>query len=140
MVMPIRIANTIYLMVALAIHIFEDMRIRLSFFSSHLIYFLVFHVIPHFFFVMFSNVSSIALGTSGDMRTTTECQVALFLAVLTLWNTQAHICATNSHNKLSNIETTIDNVLCQRTALRIPDIHPNYYHIGFGRCFNDIQF
>ena len=69
-VMPIRIANTIHLMVALAIHIFEDMRTRLSFFGSHLIHFLVFHAISYFLFVMFSNMSSIALGTSGNMRTT----------------------------------------------------------------------
>jgi len=72
-VMPTRTANTIHLMVTLAIHAFEDIRTRLSFFGSHLIYFLVFHTTPHFFSVMFSNVSSIALGTPEDMRTTTEC-------------------------------------------------------------------
>jgi len=71
-------------MIALAIHAFEDMRTRLSFFGSHLICFLVFHATSHFLSVMFSNVSSIALGTSGDMRMTTECQVAPFSAVLTL--------------------------------------------------------
>jgi len=60
-------------MVALAIHAFEDMRTRLSFFGSYLICFLVFHTISCFLSVMFSNMSSIALGTPGDMRTTTEC-------------------------------------------------------------------
>jgi len=84
MVMPIRTANTICLMVALAIHTFEDMRTRFSFFGSYLICFLVFHATPHFLSVMFSNVSFIALGTPGDMRTITECQVASFPAVLTL--------------------------------------------------------
>ena len=136
-VIPIRTANVIHLMVALAI---EDMRTRLFFFGSHLIRFLVFHATPCFFSVMFSNVSSIALGTSRDMRTTTECQVAPFPAVLTLWNTWIHICATNSHNKSSNIKTTIDNVLCQRTALEIPDIYLNYHYIRFGRYFNDMWF
>jgi len=65
MVIPIRTTNTIHLMVTLAIHAFEDIRIRLSFFSSHSIRFLVFHAIPHFLSVMFSNVSFIALGTPG---------------------------------------------------------------------------
>ena len=120
-VIPIRTANTIYLMVTLAIHAFEDVRTRLSFFGSCSICFLVFHAIPCFLSVMFSNVSSIALGAPAGMRTTTECYMAPFLAVLTLWNTQVHICITNDHNKLSNIKTMIDNVLHQRTALGISD-------------------
>ena len=94
MVMPIRTANTIHLMVALAIHAFEDVRTRLSFFGSHSICFLVFHATLCFLSVMFSNVSSIALGTPGDVRTTTECQVIPFPAVLTLWNT----CCSNHYH------------------------------------------
>ena len=136
-VIPIRTANAIHLMVALAI---EDMRTRLSFFGSHLIRFLVFHVTPCFFSVMFSNVSSIVLSAPRDMRTTTECQVASFPAVLTLWNIYIHIYATNSCNKSSNIKTMIDNVLCQRTALEIPDIHLNYHYIRFERYFDDMWF
>ena len=73
MVTPIRTANTICLMVSLAIHTFEDVRTRLFFFSSHLIHFLVFYAISYFLSVMFSNMSSIALGTPKDMRMTTEC-------------------------------------------------------------------
>ena len=72
-VMPIRTANAICLMVTLAIHIFEDVRTRLSFFGSCSICFLVFYTIPCFLSVMFSDMSSIALGTPGDMRMTTEC-------------------------------------------------------------------
>ena len=141
-VTPIRTANAIHLMVAPAIHIFEDMRTRLSFFGSHSIstHFLVFHAISCFLSVMFSYMSSIALGAPGDMRMTAECQVAPFLAVLILWNTWVHICTMNSHNKLSNIKMMIDNVLCQRTALEILDIYPNHCHIEFGRYFDDIWF
>jgi len=72
-VTPIRTANTIHLMVTLAIHAFKDMRTRLFFFDSYLIHFLVFYTILHLLSVMFSNMSSIALGASGDIRTTTEC-------------------------------------------------------------------
>ena len=140
MATPIRTANTICLMVALTIHAFENMRTRLSFFDSCSICFFVFYATCCFLSVMFSNVSSIALGTPGDMRTTTECQVAPFPAVLTLWNTQVHICTTNSCNKLSNVKTMIDNVLCQRTALGILDIHPNHHYIRFRRSFNNMQF
>ena len=136
-VMPIRIANTIYLMVTLAIYIFEDMRTRLSFFGSHLIHFLVFHTIPHFLSVIFSNISSIALGTPRDIKTITECQVTLFPAVLILWNTWVHICVTNGHNETSNVKMSINDVFCQRTTLEIPDIHPNNHYIGFRKCFDD---
>ena len=34
-----------------------------------------------------------------------------FLAVLTLWNTGVHVCATNSGNILVNIELLIDDIL-----------------------------
>ena len=84
---PIRTANTICLMVVLTIHAFEDVRTRLSFFGSCSIHFLVFHATPCFLSVMFSNVSSIALSASRDIRTTTEYRVVLFPVVLTLWNT-----------------------------------------------------
>jgi len=73
MVTPIRIANTICLMVTLTIHAFEDMRIRLSFFGSCSICFLVFHATSRFLSVMFSNMSSIALGIPEDMKMTTKC-------------------------------------------------------------------
>ena len=72
-VMPIRTANAICLMVALAIHVFKDVRTRLSFFGSCSICFLVFYTTSCFLSVMFSDMSSIALGTPGDMRMTTEC-------------------------------------------------------------------
>ena len=55
-------------------------------------------------------MSSIALGTSGDVRAIVECQMSPFPAVLTLWNTQVHIDTVNSCNELSNIELIIDNV------------------------------
>ena len=44
------------------------------------------------------------------------------------------------HATLSNIKTMIDNVLHQRTALGIPDIHPNHCYIRFGRCSDNIWF
>ena len=135
-----RTANTICLMVTFTIHAFEGVRTWLPCFGSHLVGFLVFHATPCSFSVVFYRVSSIALGTSGDMRMTVECWVALFPTVLTLQNAWVHIHSSNSSNEMSNIEAIVDDILCQRTALGIPDIYPNDHHVRFGRCFDNTWF
>ena len=86
--------------------------------------------------MVFSNMSSIALGTSGDVRSTTKCYVSPLPTVLALWNPWVHISPTNGRNKSSNVKLTIDNVLCTRTTLGIPD----HCHVGFGRSFDDAGF
>ena len=87
MISPVRTTKAICLMVFFAIHVLEDVRTRLPFFDSYLIHFLVFYTTPHLLSVVFSQVSSIAFGTYGDMRVTAECQMAPFPAVLALQNT-----------------------------------------------------
>ena len=72
-VVPVRTAIAIHLMVSFAIHAFEDMRARLTVFGGRLVCFFVVHATPCFLSVVFGRVSSVALGTSGDMRTTAEC-------------------------------------------------------------------
>ena len=73
MVAPVRTAIAICLMVSFAIHAFEDVRAWLTIFGGHSVCFFVVHATPRFLSVVFSRVSSIAFGTSGDMRTTAEC-------------------------------------------------------------------
>jgi len=111
-VMPVRTTRAVCLMISFAIHAFEDVRTWLTIFGSHLICFLILHTTPCFLPVMFGCMSSIALGASGDVRATVECQMFPFPTVLTLWNTWIHIGTTNGHDKLSNVESMIDNVLC----------------------------
>jgi len=60
-------------MVAFAVHTFEDVWTWLTFLGSRTICFLVFHATPCFLSVVFGNVSSITLGTPGDMRVTAKC-------------------------------------------------------------------
>jgi len=42
--------------------------------------------------------------------------------VLALQDTWVHIGTFNGSDEMSNVEVTIDDVLCQRTALGIPDV------------------
>ena len=63
--------------------------------------------------------------------------MALFPAVLALWNAWVHISILNSSDKLTYIEVTVNDVLSQRTILGIPDVHPNHCHIRFRGHFND---
>jgi len=119
----------IHLMVTFAVHAFEDMWTWLAFLGGQTIHFLVFHAAPHFLSVMFGSVSFIALGVPGDMRTTTKYQMFPLPTVLTLWNTWVHVGTFDSSDESSNVEATIDNVLCQRTALGIPYIHPDHHHV-----------
>jgi len=60
--------------------------------------------------------------------------------VLALRNAWVYVSSVNGCNKLSNVKSMIDDVLCTRTTLEIPDIHPDHCLIGFGQCFNDTWF
>ena len=132
MVTPIRTTIAICLMVSLAIHTLEDMRTWFTNIGSHAICFLVFHTAPHFLSVVFSLMSSIALSAPGDVRATTQCRMPPLPTVFTLRNSWVHVYSVNGHNKLPNIKLSIDDVLCTRTALGIPDVHPYYCFIQLG--------
>ena len=71
-------------MVSLVVHAFEDIRTWLFFFSSYSIQLLVSYTVPHFLSVVFDDVSSIALGTSRDMRSIAECHMTPFPTVFVL--------------------------------------------------------
>jgi len=131
-VAPIRTTIAIHLMVSLAIHAFEDMRTWLTNIDSHMIHFLVFHTTPCFLSVVFGIMSSIALSTPGDVRTTTKCRMSSLPTVFTLRNPWVHVCSANSCNESSNIKSPIDDVLHARTALGIPNVHPYYSFIRLG--------
>ena len=59
--------------ISFAIHAFEDVRTWLTIFGSHSIHFLILYAILCFFSVMFSRMSSIALGAPGDIRAIVKC-------------------------------------------------------------------
>ena len=83
-------------------------------------------------------LTSIAFSTPGDVKVITE--ITPLPTVLVLWNTWVHVGTLNSSNITFYVKTTVDNVLSCRTTLGIPDVHPNYYLIGFRRHFNDTRF
>jgi len=131
-VTPIRTTIAIHLMISLAVYALEDMRTWLPTIGSCSICFLVFHATPHFFSMVFSIVSSIALSTPGDMRATAKCRIFPLPTVFTLRYSWVHVSSMHSRNKSSNIELSIDDVLHARTTLGIPDVHPNYCFIRLG--------
>ena len=94
-----------------------------------MIHFFVFHATPHFLSVVFGNVGSIALYTSGDMRATAKCRMSPLPTVLTLWDIWVHVGTFDGSNESSYVEMMIDNVLRQRTTLGIPDVHPDHRHV-----------
>jgi len=139
-VAPVRTAIAIHLMVSFAIHAFEDVRAWLTVFGSRLVCFFVVHATPCFLSVVFGRVSSIAFGASGDMRTTAECRVAPLPTVLALRDIWICVGTSNGSDVASNIEASVDDVLSYRTALGIPDVHPNHHLVGFGGRFDDTRF
>ena len=52
--------------------------------------------------------------------------------VLALRDIWVRVSTSNSSNVVSNIEALVDDVLSYRTALGIPDVHPNHRLVGFG--------
>ena len=139
-VVPVRTAIAICLMVSFAIHAFEDVRAWLTVFGGCSVCFFVVYATPRFLSVVFGQVSSVAFGASGDMRTTAECRVAPLPTVLALRDTWVHVGTSNGSDVASNIEASVDDVLSYRTALGIPDVHPNHHLVGFGGRFDDTRF
>ena len=84
MVAPVWTTIAVCLMVAFAVHAFEDVWTWLAFLGGQTICFLVFHATPRFLSVVFGNVGSIALGAPGDMRAIAKCQMSPLPTVLTL--------------------------------------------------------
>ena len=128
-VMPVWTTIAVCLVITFTVHAFEDMRTWFTFLSGCSICFLILHATPCFLSVVFGCMSSIALGTPGDMRATAKCQMSPLPTVLALWNAWIHIGTFDGSNETSNIEATIYNVLCQRTTLGIPDIQPDHHYV-----------
>jgi len=74
-------------------------------------------------------MDSVALGASGDMRTTTKCQMTPLLTVLALQNIWVHVCTFDSSDETFNVKITINDILHQRTALGIPNVHPDHCYV-----------
>ena len=83
-IMPIRTTKAVCLMISFAIHTFEDMRTWLTILGSQTSCFLVLHAISYFLSMVFGNINSIALGTPGDVRSTTKCRMSSLPTVLAL--------------------------------------------------------
>ena len=141
-VTSIRISIVVCLIVSFAADTLEGMRARLTFLCSKpwRVWLIVFFAAPCLLPVMFGVMRSIAFDTSGHMWLATECWVALFPTVLTLWNSGVHICTIDSSDVTTNIELSVDDCLSFGSILWIPDIDPNNSHIRFGRCFDYTRF
>jgi len=72
-VVPVWTTIAVCLVIAFAVHAFEDVRTWFTFLGGCLICFLVLHATLCFFSMVFSYMGSIALGTPGDMRATAKC-------------------------------------------------------------------
>ena len=60
--------------------------------------------------------------------------------VLALRDTWVRVGTSNGSDVASNIEALVGDVLSYRTALEIPDVHPNHHLVGFRGCFDDTRF
>jgi len=111
-VVPVWTTIAVRLVITFAVHAFEDMRTWFTFLGSCSICFLVLHATPCFLSVVFGHMSSIAFGTPGDMRAAAKRRMTPLPTVLALQNTWVHIGTFDSSNESSNVEATIDDVLC----------------------------
>ena len=129
MVASIQTTIAVYLIIPFAVHAFEDMRIWLAFLSGCLICFLVVYTTSCFLSVVFGSMSSIALDAPGDMRMATKCRMFPLPTVLALRDTWVYIGTFDSSDKTSDVKAMIDDVLRQRTALRVPDVYLDHCYI-----------
>ena len=136
-VFPEKTSITIYLMFLFAINTFERMRAQFAFFilESKGVSLEIYLTAPYYLFIVINFKRSVAFDTFKTMIH--KSHIILFPAILTLWDTQIHICFSNSCNIMFNIKTSIDKVFCFGTTLRVLDVDPNYCYVRFGRSINN---
>ena len=82
---------------------------------------------------------TITLKTLCPLNATNSCCVILFPTILALWNFWIHVGSSDSSDKASYIEVSVDDFFCVSTTLRVPDIDPDDGHVEFGRNLDDMR-
>ena len=73
------------------------------------------------------------------MHLASYSKVFLFPIVLILRDFRVHVSTIYSGNKLSNVETTVNNWLSFGTTLQVPDINLYYNKVGFGWSLDNMR-
>ena len=61
-------------------------------------------------------------------------------AVLTLQDTRVHVSTADGSDITTNVETSVDKSFSSCTALRVPYIYPDNYHVGLRGNLNNARF
>jgi len=72
------------------------------------------------------------------MYTASKSDMALLPAVFVLGNTEIHVCASNSSNMTTNVETSVNKHFSIGAILRVLDINLDNHYIRLWECFDNI--
>ena len=100
------------------------------------------HLLIHFaappkFSVIFRSVQSIALDALGALYSAREGSVSPLLAIFALGDSWIHVRPSYSSDIPADVKAPIDEALSFVTALMIPSVDPDYWHVRLGGYFNN---
>ena len=129
-VFPEKVSITIYLMFLFAINIFERVRAQFAFLilESKRVSLEICLTVPYYLFIVINFKRSVVFDTFKTMIH--KSHIILFSAILALWDIWVHICFSNSCNIMSNIKTSVDEIFCFGTTLRVLDVDTTMSDLG----------
>ena len=81
----------------------------------------------------------VALYTFGPLNATYASCVPPFPTILALQDIWVYVSTANYSNKASYIKVSVNYFLGIGPILCVPNVNPNYNHIGFGRDLDNIR-
>jgi len=85
-------------------------------------------------------VWAVALDAFSSLNAIQKGGVSPLPAILTLGNSQIHICTSNCGDVIAHIEAPVNEKFSIFPTLNIPDVYPNNGHIRLRRDFNNSRF
>ena len=129
------------LVIILIVDTFKYMRVQFSLFGfkTRRVHLKVCLVTLGKIIMVFNLVWSVTLNAPKVLEATSEGDISLLPAVLTLWDSRIHIHISNGSNITTNIEALIDE-FGWRTTLYILNVNPNNSHVWFWKDFDNSRF
>jgi len=140
--LPERTGIRVGLVISFAVRTFEGMRARFALFcfKSRRISFSVHFTTPTEFPMMFRFVRPIAFDAFGSLDTARVSGMSPFPAVFTLGDSRIHVRSSDYSDIVAHVEASVNEELSILPALHVPNVNPNYGHIGFWRDFDNPWF
>ena len=139
-VFPEQTKMRVYLVIAMAVRVLENMWTQFTFFSFKVqwVCFFVGFAAPPKLTIVFRFVRSITFNVLQSLDSTRHDSMSLFPTIFTLRNIGVHVSTSNDSDIPSYIKVLINEAFSLTPTLNIPDVNPNDRHNWIRRNFDNL--